>query len=114
MQLHAIDSVSVGWGVVARVEPGSGFDFVRKKVAGAWVASVLTIEASGRTLLFRKFHIKSVTAYSGHQPFTAPASSFPDGGHDVAHWNFAVTTRLLHDRLRQLRTTRLPVVRKSA
>ena len=38
VQLHAIDSVSVGWGVVARVERGSGFDFVRKKVAGAWVA----------------------------------------------------------------------------
>ena len=74
VQLHAIDSVSVGWGVVARVEPGSGFDFVRKKVAGAWVASVLTIEASGRTLLFRKFQIKSVTTYSGHQLFTAPAS----------------------------------------
>ena len=64
VQLHAIDSVSVGWGVVARVEPGSGFDFVRKKVAGAWVASELTIEASGRTLLFRKFQIKSVTTYS--------------------------------------------------
>ena len=74
VQLHAIDSVSVGWGVVARVEPGSGFDFVRKKVAGAWVASELTIEASGRTLLFRKFQIKSVTTYSGHQPFTAPTS----------------------------------------
>jgi hypothetical protein len=74
VQLHAIDSVSVGWGVVARVEPGSGFDFVRKKVAGAWVASGLTIEASGRTLLFRKFHIKSITTYSGHHLFTAPAS----------------------------------------
>ena len=34
VRLHATDSVSVGWGVVARVEPGSGFDFVRKKVAG--------------------------------------------------------------------------------
>ena len=74
VQLQAIDSVSVGWGVVARVEPGSGFDFVRKKVAGAWVASELTIEASGRTLLFRRFQIKSVTTYSGHQPFTTPTS----------------------------------------
>jgi hypothetical protein len=74
VQLHAIDSVSVGWGVVARVESGSGFDFVRKKVAGAWVASELTIEASGRTLLFRKFQIKSVTTYTGHQPFSTPTS----------------------------------------
>ena len=69
VRLHAIDSVSVGWGVVARVEPGSGFDFVRKKVAGTWVASELTIEGSGRTLLFRKFQIKTVTTYVNHQPY---------------------------------------------
>jgi hypothetical protein len=74
VQLHAIDSVSVGWGVVARVERGSGFDFVRRKVAGAWVASELTIEATGRTLMFRTFQIKSVTKYSDHQPFIAPTS----------------------------------------
>jgi len=72
VRLHAIESVSVGWGVVARVEQGSGFDFVRKKVAGAWVASELTIEGSGRTLLFRKFQIKAVTTYSGHRPYAPP------------------------------------------
>ncbi len=31
-RLHAIDSVSVGWGVVARVERGSGFDFAAEEV----------------------------------------------------------------------------------
>ena len=70
VRLHAIDSVSVGWGVVAKVERGSGFDFVRKKVAGAWVASRLTIEGSGNTLLFRSFAIKTVSTYSGHRPYT--------------------------------------------
>jgi hypothetical protein len=69
VRLQAVDSVSVGWGVVARVEPGSGFDFVRKKLAGTWVASELTIEGSGRTLLFRRFQIKTVTTYSNHQPY---------------------------------------------
>ena len=68
VRLHAVDSVSVGWGVVARVEQGSGFDFARKKIAGTWVASELTIEGSGHTLLFRKFQIKTVTTYSNHQP----------------------------------------------
>ena len=71
VRLHAVDSVSVGWGVVARVERGSGFDFVRKKVAGAWVASRLTIEGTGNTLLFRTFEIKTVTTYSDHRPYTA-------------------------------------------
>jgi hypothetical protein len=71
VRLHAIDSVSVGWGVVAKVERGSGFDFVRKKVAGAWVASHLTIEGSGNTLLFRSFEIKTVTTYTNHRPYAA-------------------------------------------
>ncbi len=71
--LHAIEGVSVGWGVVAQVERGSGFDFVRKKVAGSWVASELTIEGSGNTLLFRSFHIKTVTTYTNHEPYK------PDG-----------------------------------
>jgi hypothetical protein len=69
VRLHAIDSVSVGWGVVAKVERGSGFDFARKKVAGAWVASRLTIEGSGSTLLFRSFAIKTVTTYANHRPY---------------------------------------------
>ena len=69
VRLYATDSVSVGWGVVARVERGSGFDFVRKKVAGSWVASQLTIEGSGNTLLFRSFHIKTVTTYTNHEPY---------------------------------------------
>ena len=69
VRLHAVDSVSVGWGVVARVDPGSGFDFVRKKFAGTWVSSELTIEGSGRTLLFRKFQIKTLNTYANHQPY---------------------------------------------
>ena len=69
VRLHAVGSVSVGWGAVARVDRGSGFDFVRKKVAGDWVASSLTIEGSGNTLLFRSFKIKTVTTYTGHRPY---------------------------------------------
>ena len=74
VRLHAVDSVSVGWGVVARVEPGSGFDFARKKFAGTWVASELTIEGSGHTLLFRKFQIKTVTDARISGPPTAYAT----------------------------------------
>jgi hypothetical protein len=72
VRLHATDSVSVGWGVVARVEPGSGFEYVRQRLGDTWVSSQLTIEGSGRTLIFRRFQIKTVTTYSGHQPYTAP------------------------------------------
>jgi hypothetical protein len=73
LRLHAREDVSIGWGVVARVEAGSGFDYVRKRVGDAWAPSELTIEGSGRTLLFRKFQVKTVTKYSGHQRVPPPA-----------------------------------------
>jgi len=70
LKLHAVDDVSIGWGVVARLEPGSGFDYIRKRVGGAWLPSELTVQASGRTLLFRRFDVKAITTYTGHQPLT--------------------------------------------
>jgi hypothetical protein len=72
LRLHSVDQVSIGWGVVARVEPGSGFDYVRKRIGTAWLPSELTIEGKGRTLLFRRFEVKTVTTYTHHQPFTPP------------------------------------------
>jgi len=74
LRLHAIDDVSIGWGVVARIDPGSGFDFVRKRIGDSWLPSELTIEGSGRTLLFRRFQFKTVTTYSRHQPYTRSGS----------------------------------------
>jgi hypothetical protein len=70
VQLRATDHVSVGWGVVARVEPGSGFDYRRTRIGDAWAPAQLTLEGSGRTLLFRKFQVKTVTTYTSHKPIT--------------------------------------------
>lgn len=72
IRFHAFDALSIGWGVVARVEPGSGFDYVRKRVGQTWLPSRFTLEGSGRTLLFRRFEVSTVTTYSDHQPY-APA-----------------------------------------
>jgi hypothetical protein len=69
VRLQAVDDVSIGWGVVARVEAGSGFDYVRTRVGDTWLPSKLTIEGSGRTLLFRRFQVKTVTTYTNHKPF---------------------------------------------
>ncbi len=69
VRLRAIDELSIGWGVVARVETGSGFDYVRKRIGPDWVPLELTVEGSGRTLLFRRFSVKTITTYSNHQPW---------------------------------------------
>ena len=67
LRLRATDDLSIGWGVVARVETGSGFEYVRKRIGADWVPLELTVEGSGRTLLFRRFSVKTVTIYSNHQ-----------------------------------------------
>jgi hypothetical protein len=67
IRLRAIDDLSIGWGVVARVDPGSGFEYVRKRIGSDWVPLELTVEGSGRTLLFRRFTVKTVTTYTQHQ-----------------------------------------------
>jgi len=67
LRLRATDDLSIGWGVVARVETGSGFEYVRKRIGADWVPLELTVEGSGRTLLFRRFSVKTVTTYSNHQ-----------------------------------------------
>ena len=67
IELHAIDLVSIGWGVVARIQPGSGFVFTRRKVDDAWLPVELTLEASGQTLLFREFRFKTITTYTHHR-----------------------------------------------
>lgn len=68
LSIHAVDDLSIGWGVVARVDPGSGFDYTRKRIGDAWVPLELTIAGSGRTLLFRRFEVRTVTTYSDHRP----------------------------------------------
>jgi len=67
LSLRAVEDLSIGWGVVARVEPGSGFEYVRKRIGSDWVPLRLTVEGSGRTLLFRRFSVKTVTTYTNHQ-----------------------------------------------
>jgi hypothetical protein len=67
LRLRAVDDLSIGWGMVARVEPGSGFEYARKRIGSDWVPLQLTVEGSGRTLLFRRFSVKTVTTYTNHQ-----------------------------------------------
>jgi hypothetical protein len=74
LNMQTTDRLSIGWGVVARIEPGSGFDYTRTRVGDAWLPSELKVEGSGSTLLFRRFEVKTVTTYSRHQPYTPPSN----------------------------------------
>ena len=70
IEMEAIDDITIGWGLLGRVHEGSKFTFVRKKVNGEiWLPAEAKFEASGRTLLFRKFQLFTVTSYSDYKKF---------------------------------------------
>jgi hypothetical protein len=75
VEMEALDDISIGWGLVGRVHQGSKFTFARTKVNGeVWLPVEMKFEASGRTLLFRKFQIFTVTSYSDYKKFNVDTS----------------------------------------
>jgi hypothetical protein len=67
LEMRARDDVTIGWGFLGRVHEGSRFVFARRKFENAWLPAEVVFDATGRTLLFRKFDIDLVTTYSGYK-----------------------------------------------
>lgn len=75
IEMEAIDDINIGWGLLGRVHEGSKFTFTRKKVNGEiWLPAEARFEASGRTLMFRKFQLFTVTSYSDYKKFNVNTS----------------------------------------
>jgi hypothetical protein len=76
IEMEAVDAVTIGWGLLGRVNEGSKFTFTRKKVNGEiWLPAEAKFEATGRTLLFRKFELFTVTSYSDYKKFNVDTST---------------------------------------
>ena len=67
LDMRALDYVSIGWGIVGRVHQGSRFVCARRKVDDTWLPSEVTLDATGRTLLFRRFQIATTTTFSDYR-----------------------------------------------
>lgn len=67
LDMRALNDVSIGWGIVGRVHEGSRFVFARRKIENAWLPAAVTFEATGRTLLFRRFAIATTTTFSDYR-----------------------------------------------
>lgn len=71
VEVQVIEDVTMGWGIAGRLHKGSHGVFERRKVNGeVWLPSRVTFAGTGRTLLFRKFAVNSVTTYSDYRKFT--------------------------------------------
>ena len=76
VEMTAIDSISIGWGIVGRVAEGSAITYHRRPVApGLWFPASARFDARGRTLLFRSFDIDTTTEWYDYQPFETDTTS---------------------------------------
>lgn len=69
LDMHALEDVTIGWGIIGRLHRGSRVVMTRQFQDGVWLTSSLTYEASGRTLLFRPFQFTVTATYSDYRRF---------------------------------------------
>lgn len=69
VEATAINDVSFGFGIIARLHEGSTAKFVRRRIGGQWMPTESRFEGTGRALLVRKVVIKFWREYSDYRPF---------------------------------------------
>lgn len=75
VELEAIDDVTMGLGLLARLHKGSTLTFQRTLVNGEiWLPAEATFRITGRTLVFRKFALESTTRFSDYRRFSVSTS----------------------------------------
>jgi hypothetical protein len=75
LELEAIDTVSFGLGLLARVHKGSQASFQRRKVNGeAWLPAVARYSASARIALVKTFRRGGTSEFSDYKKFDVDTS----------------------------------------
>jgi hypothetical protein len=69
VEATALDDVSFGWGMIAKLYKGSTARFTRRRFEGGWLPVETRFEGTGRALLFRKVTIDFARDYYDYTPF---------------------------------------------
>jgi hypothetical protein len=76
VEIEAIDDLSMGLGLLARVHKGTTATYQRRKVDGeVWLPAEVTWTASARVLLVRRLRLRGVAQFSGYRKFTVDTST---------------------------------------
>jgi hypothetical protein len=67
LDMRAFEDITLGWGVIGRINEGSRVFYKRHRFEHAWLPAELTFEVTGRTLLFRPFNVNTTTTYSAYK-----------------------------------------------
>jgi hypothetical protein len=81
LEAEALDTVSFGLGLFARVHKGSRATFERRKVNGeAWLPARAEYFASARVMLLRRLRVGGSSEFSGYHKFTVTTETTVAGG----------------------------------
>jgi hypothetical protein len=76
VEIEAIDDLSFGLGLLARVHKGTIATFQRRRVNNEiWLPEQVTWTASARVLLLKGVRLRGVSEFSGYRKFTVDTSS---------------------------------------
>ena len=76
VEIEAIDDLSFGLGLLARVHKGTIATYQRRKVDDeAWLPMKVTWTASARVLLVRRLRVRGVSEFSNYRKFTVDTST---------------------------------------
>ncbi len=76
VDIEAIDNLSFGWGLLARVHKGAVATYQRRKVNNeTWLPEKVTWTGSARVLLVKQLRRQGVAEFSGYRKFTVDTST---------------------------------------
>ena len=76
VEAEAIEDLSFGLGLLARVHKGTVASYERRKVNGeVWLPLKVTWTASGRLLLLRRLRLRGISEFSGYRKFTVDTNT---------------------------------------
>jgi hypothetical protein len=75
-EIEAIDTLSFGMGLLARVHKGTVATYQRRKVNNeVWLPEQVTWTASGRLFLLRRLRLRGISEFSNYRKFTVETST---------------------------------------
>jgi hypothetical protein len=81
VEMEAVEDITFGFGLLARMHKGSTVMFRRTRVNDEiWLPAEAQIKAVGKTLIFRKFALETTTRYSDYRKFDVSTSEEVAGG----------------------------------
>jgi hypothetical protein len=76
IEIEALDDLSFGWGLLARVHKGTVATYQRRRVNNEiWLPAQVTWTASARVLLVKPMRLRGSAEYSGYRKFTVDTST---------------------------------------